>query len=228
MPRKIDEAWGEDGFGDIEPVEFEDDQLDRWLGMLGREQTGETRDILQAWLREVGVSLRCGYRRGPQAFSIKQAKAALKTLLEADIVDGPLVMALNNRAEEAITNQLWMMHSARLAAGESVMLDLCADRIDARTLREAARRALSELNRPTGRAREGDVGHAVRTLCERWEAWTGELVTLSNYDGANYTASPTSRSGRWIAEIIKALLPAHSEALVSSKMKSFIVARREP
>jgi hypothetical protein len=69
MPRKIDEAWGEDSYGDIEPVEFEDDQLDCWLGALGREQTGGAREILRSELTDIGLSLRCGYRRGPRTLT---------------------------------------------------------------------------------------------------------------------------------------------------------------
>lgn len=227
MPRKIKIAWGEDGVDGFARVEFEDSQLDRWLEMLDREQTADNRGILQAWLQEIGTSLRGAHRQGPQAFTIKQAKLALNTFLASESVSGPLVMALNGRAEEAINNQLWILRAAQLAEGGSVVLDLMNDRIDEETLREAARRALAQLSLLTGRAKEVDIDWAVRMLCELWEAWTGRDVTLSNKQRLlEYTTKPTSQSGSWIAEVIEAVLPVHSAALVSSAMRRYIATRK--
>lgn len=227
MPRKIKIAWGEDGVDGLARVEFEDSHLDRWLEMLGREQTVDNRGILQAWLQEVGTSLRGAYRQGPQAFTIKQAKLALNTFLALETVSGPLVMALNGRAEEAMTNQLWMMRTTLLDEGGSVVVDLMNDRIDEPTLREAGRRALAQLSQLTGRAKEVDIDWAVRMLCELWEAWTGQDVTLSNKQRLlEYTTKPTSLSGKWIAEIIETIIPDCSEALVSSAMRRYIATRK--
>jgi hypothetical protein len=195
--------------------------------MLGREQTADNRGILQAWLQEVGTSLRGAHHQGQQAFTIKQAKLALNTFLASETVSGSLVMALNGRAEEAISNELWILRAAQLAEGGSVVLDLMNDRIDEETLREAARRALAQLSLLTGRAKEVDIDWAVRMLCELWEAWTGRDVTLSNKQRLlEYSTKPTSLSGKWIAEVIEAIIPGHSAALVSSSMRRYIAKKK--
>ena len=237
MPRKVDEAWNDDGFADFEPVVFRDEDLDRWLDMLEPLREPITRDHLRLELTEIGTSLRCGHRRGARSFKIRQATKALETLLDQPIVDAQLVSRLNGRAEQAIHDQLLMMDLPIFADGIGVVEGLDANLIDDPTLRDAARRAIDHLNTPPkdrygnpgkklSRQRDATLPWAVEELCKLWEQLTGEPVTSWNEEGSKYSSHATSKSGIWITEIIIKLTSKHSRSRTRLAIQDFVRKRK--
>lgn len=237
MPRKVDEAWGDDGFPDFEPVEFSKEDLDRWLEMLEPLQMPITRELLRLRLTDIGVSLRGGHRRGARSFNIRQATKALETLLDQPIVDARLVSRLNGRAEQAIHDQLLMMDLQIFADGFGVVEGLEAELIDESTLRDAARRAIDQLNTPPNdrfgnpgkklsRPRDATLPRAVEELCELWKQLTGRPVTNWNEEGAEYSSHATSKSGIWITEIIIKLTNNHSRSRTRLAIQDFVRNRK--
>lgn len=148
MPRKIDEAWGDDGFFEFESVEFENEDLNRWFDMLEPLQVPINRGLLRLRLTDIGVSLRCGHQRGARSFKVRQATKALETLLDQPVVDSALISRLNGRAEQALHDQLLMMDLTIFADGFGVVEGLETELIDEQTLRDAARHAIDHLNTP--------------------------------------------------------------------------------
>ena len=219
MPRKIDEAWDDDGFADFEPVEFCDDDLDRWLNMIEPSRVPIDREQLRLELTEIGTSLRCGHRRGARSFTIRQATKALETMLDQPIVDCGLVARLNGRAQEAVHNQLLMMDMPELKRAPSLVDAMATGEVHETSLREAARRAIDHLNTPPrdrsgnpgkriGKQRDATLPWAVEELCKLWEHFTGAPVTIGGRSDPRYSVEATSKSGTWITQIIVSLTSA--------------------
>lgn len=237
MPRKTDEAWGDDGFADFEPVEFSDEDLDRWLKMLEPLKEPVTRDHLRLELTEIGTSLRCGHRRGARSFKIRAGTKALETLLEQTTVNAELVSCLNARAEQAIHDQLLMMNLPFFADGLGVVEGLATDLIDEQTQREAARRAIDYLNTPPkdrfgnpgkklGRPRDATLPWAVEELCKLWEHFTGTPVTIGGRSDPRYSVEATSRSGTWITQIIVCLTSVHDATRTHFAIQNYMRKRK--
>lgn len=233
MPRNIDEAWDDDGFADFEPVEFCDDDLNRWLNMIEPSRVPIDREQLRLELTEIGTSLRCGHRRGARSFKIRQATKALETLLDQPTVDSALISRLNGRAEQAVHDQLSMMNLSFFADGLGVVEGLEAGLIDEQTLRKAARRAIDHLNTPPkdrfgnpgkklSRQRDATLPWAVEELCKLWEQLTGEQVTSWNEEGGEYSSHATSKSGRWVTEIVITLTSKHSQSRTRLAIQDFV------
>jgi|TARA_R110002072_G_scaffold80606_1_gene185100 hypothetical protein len=237
MPRKIDEAWGDDGFHEFKSVKFKTEDLTRWFEMLGSLKVPINRDHLRLRLTDIGVSLRCGHQRGARSFNIRQATKALETLLEQSTVNAGLVSRLNGRAEQALHDQLLMMDLPIFADGLGVVEGLEAGLFDEKTLRDAARRAIDQLNTPPkdrfgnpgkkiSRERDATLPWAVEELCKLWEQLTGEPVTSWNEEGAEYSSHATSKSGIWITEIIIKLTNKHSRSRTRLAIQDFVRKRK--
>ncbi|MEN0653999.1 MULTISPECIES: hypothetical protein [Hyphobacterium] len=237
MPRNIDEAWDDDGFADFEPVEFCDDDLDRWLNMIEPSLVPIDREQLRLELTEIGTSLRCGHRRGARSFTIRQATKALETLLDQPTVDCGLVARLNGRAQEAVHNQLLMMDVPEQKRAPSLVDALATGEVHETSLREAARRAIDHLNTPPkdrfgspgkklSRQRDATLPWAVEELCKLWEQFTGELVTSWNEEGGEYSSHATSKSGRWVTEIVITLTSKHSQSRTRLAIRDFVRKRK--
>lgn len=237
MPRKIDEAWNDDGFHDFESVEFKNEDLTRWFEMLGSLKVPINREHLRLRLTDIGVSLRCGHQRGARSFKVRQATKALETLLEQTTVDAALVSRLNGRAEQALHDQLLVMNLPLFADGIGVVEGLEAELIDEQTLRNAARRAIDQLDTPPkdrfgnpgkklSRERDATLPWAVEELCKLWEQLTGEPVTNWNEEGGQYSSHATSKSGIWITEIIIKLTSKHSRSRTRLAIQGFVRKRK--
>ena len=237
MPRKTNEAWDEDGFHDFEPVVFRDEDLDRWLELLEPLREPITRDHLRLELTEIGTSLRCGHRRGARSFNIRQGTKALETLLDQPIVDAGLVSRLNGRAEQAIHDHLLMMNLPLFEDGFGVFEGLEADLIDEPTLRDAARRAIDQLNTPPNdrfgspgkkisRQRDATLPWAVEELCKLWEQLTGEPVTIGGRSDPRYSVEATSKSGTWITQIIVNLTSVHYATRTHFAIQNYMRKRK--
>jgi len=236
MPRKVDEKWGEEWFGDIELVGFENDQLDHWLDMLGSDRSGEDRERLRFWLTEIEISVRCGYKRGPRTLTRRQGIKALETFVAAETIDRQLIDDLNARAEDALFNQLFIMDLPEVGPGDSVVAAMSTNRVTETSLREAARRAIIFLKIPP-RGRNGEPGKrigrpveatmpwAVEELCKLWERWTDTPVTSWNSDTAGYLTNATSKSGLWVTEVIRGLIPDASKSRVRLAIQDFVKNR---
>jgi hypothetical protein len=237
MPRKTDEAWNDDGFFEFESVEFKNEDLNRWFDMLGSLKVPISREHLRLRLTDIGVSLRCGHQRGARSFKIRQATKALETLLDQPIVDAELVSRLNGRAEQALHDQLLVMNLPLFADGIGVVEGLEAELIDEQTLRDAARRAIDQLDTPPkdrfgnpgkklSRERDATLPWAVEELCELWKQLTGEPVTNWNEEGGQYSSHATSKSGIWITEIIIQLTSKHSRSRTRLAIQGFVRKRK--
>jgi hypothetical protein len=237
MPRKIDEAWSDDGFSDFKPVEFTDEDLDRWLEMLAPSKVPVDQGQLRLELTEIGTSLRCGHRRGARSFKIRQATQALETLLEHPVIDCALVLDLNGRAHEALLDQLLMMDAPELQRSPSVVEALAAGQVSEASLRDAAWRAIDHLNTPPNdrfgnpgkklsRQRDATLPWAVEELCKLWEYLTGEPVTIGARSDPKYSVTATSKSGAWVTQVIIKLTSASWSSRTRSAIESYVKKRK--
>lgn len=204
MARAVNPRLGEDGYG-LAPLpssRLSEQEVKPLLEYFGARSTVRLTDLTQ-WLAEIELQYFKGADRGADAFSRAEARAALDHVLKQAKVTCHDVICLNERAIDAVINELMMTLKAPKKGGGVV------ERFYANQLRRPAVRAACEAARVRlvdthGPDRNFAMAHCVSQLCELYESLAGTKITLSNKgEHLAYVEAPCSIGGEFVFEALK-------------------------
>jgi len=228
MPRKVDPRWGEDGFGDIEPVCLNDDQARELAAILGfSPDSPQVADIRFA-VDDIGTTYRNWRRRGASAFTRAAARKALEEILRTKNIDYAALTSLNERALHCVHDTLLMMKPAPVGSGDTVFAALTEDRLDEEVLRTAVLGGIKRLKAKKGPEREGDLAWAVAELCRLYEEVTTLKATHSSKgEHMAYQQEPQSEAGQFVRMCFRQIDDRVSHTQISRALRFFIESRNK-
>ena len=228
MPRKIDPHWGEDGFGDVEPVSLTADEAGELAAVLEYAADSPQVSDIRSAVQYIGTSYRNWRRRGAAAFTRAEARKALEEILRTDRIDYAALTSLNGRAFQCVHDSLLVMTTAPVSRGDTVIAALMEYRLDEKVVRDAVHTAIERLKASKGPDREGDIAWAVAELCRLYEDLKGRAATHSNKgELLAYQSGPRSPAGRFVKGCIKLIDPRIRETQISRAMRLCIESRKK-
>lgn len=227
MPRKIDPRWGEDGFGDVEPVCLKAGQARELAEILGfASDSSKVADIRSA-VDDIGTTYRNWHGRGASAFTRAEARKALEEIHQTSHIDYAALTSLNERAFQCVHDTLLMMAPAPVGRSDTVIAALMENRLDEEVLRDAVRTGIERLKARKGPDREGDLAWAVAELCRVYEGLMGQTATHSNKgEHLAYESGPQSKAGRFVRMCFRHIDPQVRDTQISRGMRLYIKGRK--
>ena len=227
MPRKVDPRWGEDGFGDVEPVCLKAGQARELAAILGfAPESPQVADIRFA-VDDIGTTYRNWRGRGASAFTRAEAHKALEEVLQIKHIDYAALTSLNERAFQCVHDTLLMMTPAPVDRGDTVIAALTEERLDEEVLRAAVLGGIERLKAMRGPDREGEIAWAVAELGRLYETLKGRPATHSNKGKyVLYQDEPQSKVGLFVRACFQLIDPSVLPSRVSHGMRLFIESRR--
>ena len=228
MPRKVDPRWGEDGFGDIEPVCLKDDQARELAAILGFSPDSPKVADIRFAVDDIGTTFRNWRKRGASAFTRAEARKALEEILRTKNIDYAALTSLNERAFQCVHDTLLMMKPAPVGSGDTVIVALTEDRLDEEVLRTAVLRGIKRLKAVKGPEREGDLAWPVAELCRLYEEVTTRKATHSSKgEHMAYQQEPQSDAGQFVRMCFRQIDDRVSHTQISRALRFFIESRNK-
>ncbi len=204
MPRAVNPRLGDDGYGEAALPRFRvyKRQAEPLMHYLKKAPSVSVTQLTR-YLSEVGMQHRRGADRGYAVISRAEARAALVYVLKLPIITADHVMFLNERALDAVCNELMMTKVVGGDDDDSLVSQLLQNRIDPAVLRVACEAAEKKFAKKSGPDPDSALYACTENLCHLFEALTGTHVTLSNKDRyGDYREMPASDGARFVREAL--------------------------
>lgn len=230
MPRKVDPAFGQDGYErDAPRVRVEQSSLEPAFSAIGvSADKHEVRLTISERVQEIADLWGRWKGRGASAFTREQAAAAIADRLSLPALTTADILSLNDRALQDVLHQLFLMPLVQHPSCSTRTEMLYGDLIDHRALRLAAERALKQLKAQKGADRNGSLSWCVWQLCQLFESTTGRPATLSEKkELREYTDEPRSAAARFVNSCFAVIDPTVPRAPLNSGIRRWIRKRRK-
>jgi hypothetical protein len=238
MPRAVNPHLGDDGYDtDIgDDVVVTPNEVENLLNGLTCDHRVNANDLART-LTAIRMNYRRRAKRGIEAFTRAEARAALDKVLVHPVVTAHEVISLNERALSVVHDQLIKMKGI-WEPDDSPFEMLYNDALPAETLRAACVGARELMMSTKGPELGAALPICVDELCALYEKLTGTLMTLSN-KGENrvHISAPCSTGGKFVLEAARLVIgewrnphPNKMPSAVSSCIRDWInnrVAREE-
>jgi len=236
MARAVNPRLGDDGYGDdpLPDPKICAQEVEPLLVHLGASSKESLASLTQA-LAEIELQYFKGAKRGADGISRASAGAALDHILKMPTITIDEVRLLNERALDAIVNELMILKGI-WKKGDSVVEKLFAGKIAPEILRSACVASRTRLTNTDGPDKDFALSFCVSQLCKLYETVTNTRITLSNKgEHLAYVGAPCSAGGTFVFEALKLIVrPADAHAkdamgrAASRYIRGWINQRRRP
>lgn len=233
MPRAVNPHLGDDGYdteiGGDAPVA--PNEVEKLLYVLPSDHCVNANDLARG-LTAIRMNYRRRAKRGAEAFTRAEARAALDKVLSHPVVTSHAVVSLNERVLSAVHDQLMRMKGI-WGPDDSPFVMLYNEALSAETLRAACVGARELMMGTKGPEPGAALPICVDELCALYEKLTCTLMTLSNKgEDRVHISAPCSAGGKFVLEAARLVIgewrnphPNKMPSAVSSCIRDWISNR---